>query len=221
MQEDPAARAIFDKLKQEMGEYSIILETHDRLMRALGAPLGVLLTGIWILRLPIDRFFQIALVSTCMIAALFACIRNSAKSTFTRRDGQDVFTYQKRGVSWGFLVSGLLGETVVFTALGFLAENGMPDSPSVSAGIALFAIVVTVLIVPVTPLLANLQKVRFLKTFLEIVIGTNGERAARSSLHVCSADQFMPDRAEQDEIIRRLDAAFSGLTYDTLSSGGT
>ena len=221
MQEELAARAIFDKLKQEMGEYSIILETHDRPMRALGALLGVLLTGIWILSLPIDIFFQITLVTACTIATLFACIRNPAKSTFTRRDGQDVFTYQRRGVSWGFLVSGLLGDAVVFTAMRFLTENGMPDSPSISLGVTLFAIAVTVMIVPVTPLLANLQKVRFLKTSLEVVISTKDERAARSSLRVCSADQFVPNRAEQDEMTRRLDAAFSGLTYHGLSSGET
>jgi small basic protein len=213
MQEDQAAKAIFDKLKQGLGQYSVILETHDRLMRVLGAALGVVLAAVWILRLPIDTLFQTTLLAVCVVATLYACIGNSAKSSLTHAEGLDVFAYQRRGVSWSFLVSGLLGSAIVFTALRFLIENGIPSSPSASIDVALLAALVTVLIVPGTPLLANLQKVRFLKTSLKVMIGTNGERRAHSSLHICSADQFAPTQAEQDEILRLLNATFSGMTY--------
>ena len=204
---------IFERLKGEMHEYSGLLETHDRLMRALGAPMGILLATIWIVRLPIDIPFQIVLAGICAIATIFACARSFVKITFTRGEGQDVFVYIRRGVSWGFLVSGMIGATIVFAAIRFLNENGLADSPAVRTAVTVLALFVTVLIVPVTPLLANIPKVSSLKTLLEVVIDSKKQLVIRSRLHVCPADSMVPDRAEQAEILRRLDAASSVFHY--------
>jgi hypothetical protein len=215
MQEDAAARVVFDELKREMGEYSGILETHDRLMRVVGAPLAVFLTTVWVLRLPIDLPVQVSLIIVCTLATLFACVRSFVKITFTHEEGQDVFAYQRRGVSWGFLVSSLIGATVVFAAIRFLAENGLPDSQAIGTGVILLATVVTVLIVPVTPLLANIPRLSFLKTSLEVMIDTKKELATHSRISICSGDSFVPNQAQKAEILRRLDALSSVLNpYD-------
>lgn len=211
MREDLETRAVFDSLKTKMGLYSGILETHDRLIRALGAPLGFLLGAVWILRLPVDVLLQMTLIGTCAIATLLACTRNFARSTLTSRDGRDIFTYERRGVSWGFLVSALLGATVVFTAVRFLVESSMTGSSSIATGIVLLAAVITVLIVPVTPILANTPGVAFLKTSLEVVIDAAKEPVVQSRLSVCPADSFVPTQSERAEILLRLNAAFSVL----------
>jgi hypothetical protein len=211
MQEDSAARGLLDAFKHEVGEHSRLFEVHDGLMRILGAVLAVFLAAIWTSELPIDMLTWLTLVGIWVFATLLACVTSYVHVSYLHEHGQAMFSFVRRGVSWELIVSGLLGATVVFTGLRFLVENAVASPAAIATGITVLAAVVTLLIVPVTPLLANMRAIAFLKTSLELVLDANGKPTGNSRIKVCPADAFAPSQSDQAELLRRLDAAFSVL----------
>jgi hypothetical protein len=80
------------------------------------------------------------------------------------------FLYLRSGISWRLMLNALLGMALCFLIAWFpFASNSMTD-PALGQLVMLVAMLFTVLLLPITPLLASIPQLPIMKTRVEAVV---------------------------------------------------
>ncbi|MHA1904903.1 MAG: hypothetical protein ACXADL_09905 [Candidatus Thorarchaeota archaeon] len=162
------------KMGDEIGSY--FFRKEETFWKPFGQFLAFLLFQIWSIRSGIDALLSIFLGISYVAALLFSnLISYETIRTEETEESADV-VYCRSGVSWKFLSEALLGSALAFATISFFVINSFVDNPELGSISMALAMVFTLLIIPITPLIADTPRFNILKTTVNAKINLHLRR---------------------------------------------
>ncbi|MHA2069163.1 MAG: hypothetical protein ACXABY_32795 [Candidatus Thorarchaeota archaeon] len=159
---------------EEIG--SQFFRKEEAFWKPFGQFLAFLLFQMWSVRSGIDALLSTFVGISYVAAILFSNLVSyeTIKTEETEESAEVV--YRRSGVSWKFLTEALLGSALVFATIWFFVVNSFIDNPELGSITMALAMVFTLLIIPITPLIANTPRFNILKTTVNAKINLHLRR---------------------------------------------
>jgi Na+/H+-translocating membrane pyrophosphatase len=137
------------------------LTKKNRIMAAFSAILSILLFTIWTIRSGLDFLIGLVLVTSHGISSVIV-----ASSDYRGIDevGKKHLVFRKSAISWKFVTDALIGLGLSFFFLWFVFASNEANSQIVGQLVMLAAMICTVIVMPIFPLLGLIPTLGIMKS---------------------------------------------------------
>jgi hypothetical protein len=136
----------------------------------------------------------------CLISTRFSFVNADIDSSQTNTK----LTFVRSGVSWKYLLYGILGSALPILLPWFVAINSLAAHPEIAHTIMFVAMLTYIWIMPVIPSLGNIGKLNLLKTKLTAIYNPNKKELVDFSLDVSPMDGFWYERREDEKVLESI-----------------
>jgi hypothetical protein len=150
------------KMGEDTGSH--FFRKEESFWKPFGQFLAFLLFQIWSIRSGIDALLSIFVGISYAAAILFSNLVSYETIRTEETEESVEVVYRRSGVSWKFLSEALLGSALTFTTIWFFVANSFVDNPELGSITMALAMIFTLLIIPITPLIADTPRFNILKT---------------------------------------------------------
>ncbi|MHA2423623.1 MAG: hypothetical protein ACXAEF_02475 [Candidatus Thorarchaeota archaeon] len=159
--------------------------------------------SMWTIRSAFESILAVAMIVIYAIVSLTTIRFKYRKLEIRREERHVTFFFERKGVSWKFLLQVVLGAAIPLLLAWFVLHNSVLDSSDLAEYVMLVAMLLYIGIIPLTPAFANSQ-LRILKTTLLAKVDLDSYEFLQLEMEINPLDGYWYENRDDPDFIDAL-----------------